>query len=106
MKTGKKPGSMMCATTVCHMTRTRQGSVVAIRCKNHAHVEYEILQHILDDIDISIVKETMVVAPRKNKAEERFDKGAKKLMKLLVNMMERRRHLLPEEHPDYKEKEA
>ena len=80
--------------------------MVAIRCKNHAHVEYEILQHILDDIDISIVKETMVVAPRKNKAEERFDKGAKALTILLVNMMERRRHKLPEEHPDYKEKEA
>ena len=75
-----------------------------MRCQTIPHVEYEILQHILDDIDISIVKETMVVAPRKNKAEERFDKGAKKLMKLLVNMMERRRHLLPEEHPDYREK--
>ena len=77
-----------------------------MRYQTIPHVEYEILQHILDDIDISIVKETMVVAPRKNKAEERFDKGAKKLTKLLVNMMERRRHLLPEEHPDYKEKEA
>tara|TARA_B100000902_G_C26684015_1_gene609202 strand:- start:16 stop:249 length:234 start_codon:yes stop_codon:yes gene_type:complete len=77
-----------------------------MRCQTIPHVEYEILQHILDDIDISIVKETMVVGPRKNKAEERFDKGAKKLTKLLVNMMERRRHLLPEEHPDYKEKEA
>ena len=78
--------------------------MVAIRCQTIPHVEYEILQHILDDIDISIVKETMVVGPRKNKAEERFDKGAKALTILLVNMMERRRHKLPEEHPDYKEK--
>tara|TARA_R100000995_G_scaffold20817_1_gene8747 strand:+ start:7942 stop:8175 length:234 start_codon:yes stop_codon:yes gene_type:complete len=77
-----------------------------MRCQTIPHVEYEILQHILDDIDISIVKETMVVGPRKNKAEERFDKGAKALTILLVNMMERRRHKLPEEHPDYKEKEA
>ena len=76
-----------------------------MRCQTIPHVEYEILQHILDDIDISIVKETMVVGPRKNKAEERFDKGAKALTILLVNMMERRRHKLPEEHPDYKEKE-
>ncbi len=77
-----------------------------MRCQTIPHVEYEILQHILDDIDISIVKETMAVAPRKKKAEERFDKGAKALTILLVNMMERRRHKLPEEHPDYKEKEA
>ena len=80
--------------------------MVVIRCQTIPHVEYEILQHILDDIDISIVKETMVVAPRKEKAEQRFDKGAKALTILLVNMMERRRHKLPEEHPDYKEKEA
>ena len=45
-------------------------------------------------------------AQMKKDASIRFDKGAKKLTILLVNMMERRRHKLPEEHPDYKEKEA
>ena len=83
--------------------------MVAIRCKNHPHVEYEILNWILDNIDLYYLKEQMIQSPTaqmKKDASIRFDKGAKKLTILLVNMMERRRHKLPEEHPDYKEKEA
>tara|TARA_Y100000592_G_scaffold98290_1_gene171014 strand:+ start:265 stop:498 length:234 start_codon:yes stop_codon:yes gene_type:complete len=77
-----------------------------MRAKTIPHVEYEIFQHILDEIDISMVKEKMVVEPRIDKAEERFDKGAESAAQLIQNMMDRRRHKLPFDHPDFKEKEA
>jgi len=73
-----------------------------VRAKTIPHVEYEIFQLILDDIDISILKEQM--CPTGDKiAEDRFMKGATSATQLIVNMMERRRHKLPDDHPDYKE---
>ena len=37
-------------------------------------------------------------------AEKRFRKGAENICRYLENMMERRRHKLPKDHDDYKEK--
>ena len=74
-----------------------------MRAKTIPHVEYEIFQHILNEIDITIVKESLV--PRGDKvAEERFEKGFESAAKLINNLCERRLHRLPEQHPDYKEK--
>lgn len=76
-----------------------------MRAKTIPHVEYEIFQLILDDIDISTLKEQM--CPTGDKiAEDRFMKGASSATQLIVNMMERRRHKLPDEHPDFMEREA
>lgn len=76
-----------------------------MRAKTIPHVEYEIFQLILDDIDISTLKEQM--CPTGDKiAEDRFMKGASSATQLIINMMERRRHKLPDEHPDFMEREA
>tara|TARA_R100000234_G_C4990195_1_gene175168 strand:+ start:1122 stop:1352 length:231 start_codon:yes stop_codon:yes gene_type:complete len=76
-----------------------------MRAKTIPHVEYEIFQHILDEIDISIVKESLV--PRGDKiAEERFEKGAASATNLIENLIDRRLHRLPHDHPDFKEREA
>ena len=53
-----------------------------MRAKTVIHVEYEILQHILDEVEIQDVK----------------------VFKLLNNLSERRLHRLPKEHPDYRGK--
>jgi|TARA_R110002020_G_scaffold4902_1_gene21042 hypothetical protein len=76
-----------------------------MRAKSIPHVEYEIFKHILDNIDIAEVKETMVIAPRLREVEDRFNKGYVSAAKLIDNLCERRRHKLPENHVDYKEKE-
>ena len=79
----------------------------AKRARSVAHVEYEILDWIgrrawLDDLKLSMT-------PWKNGqkdevAEKRFRKGAENICRYLENMMERRRHKLPKDHEDYKEK--
>ena len=74
-----------------------------MRAKTIPHVEYEIFRHLLSEIDISIVKENLV--PRGDKiAEERFDKGAASAARLIHNLIERRKHKLPQEHLDYEVK--
>tara|TARA_A100001201_G_scaffold134429_1_gene122081 strand:+ start:102 stop:374 length:273 start_codon:yes stop_codon:yes gene_type:complete len=80
----------------------------AKRARSVAHVEYEILDWIgrrawLDDLKLSMT-------PWKNGqadkiAEKRFRKGAENICRYLENMMERRRHKLPKDHEDYKERE-
>ena len=75
-----------------------------MRAKTIPHVEYEIFQHILDEIDISIVKESLV--PRGDKiAEERFEKGFESAAKLINNLCERRLHRLPKQHRNYVERD-
>ena len=79
-----------------------------MRAKTIQHVEYEILNWILDNIDLHELREEMIESPTAQKKKDagiRFDKGAKALAILLQNMMTRRLHKLPEEHPDYREKE-
>ncbi len=81
---------------------------VNMRAKTIPHVEYEILNWILDNIELDELREEMIQSPTAQKKKDagiRFDKGAKALAILLQNMMTRRLHKLPEEHPDYKEKE-
>ena len=75
-----------------------------MRASTIPHVEYEIFQHILDEIDISIAKEKMCPVGDII-AEQRFEKGAASAARLIQNLIDRRLHKLPSNHPDYEVKE-
>lgn len=73
------------------------------RAKSIHHAEYSVLQQMLDGIDLNQLKQRMV--PDGDKvAEDRFNKGAEKVCKLIENLSDRRRHKLPQDHPHYKAK--
>ena len=75
-----------------------------MRAKTIPHVEYEILKHILAEVDISDVELEMI--PNGDEvAQTRFNSGARSCLRLLNNLMERRLHRLPKEHRDYRVKE-
>ena len=74
-----------------------------MRASTIPHVEYEIFQHILDEIDISIAKEKMCPVGD-TIAEQRFEKGAASAARLIQNLIDRRLHKLPSNHPDYEVK--
>jgi len=74
------------------------------RARSVAHVEYEILEWVgrrawLDDLMAEMVPEGDKVA------EKRFRTGATKISGYLRNMMDRRQHKLPKDHPEYMERE-
>ncbi len=74
------------------------------RARSVAHVEYEILEWVgrrawLDGLMADMVPEGDKVA------EKRFRKGATNISGYLRNMMDRRQHKLPKEHPEYMERE-
>lgn len=73
-----------------------------MRAKTVPHVEYEILKHIIENIDILEVKEKMV---NDEHSATRFDKGARNVAQLIQNLADRRTHRLPKEHVDYEVKE-
>lgn len=79
------------------------GQISKGRAVSITHVEYEILQHIGYEIDLSGLMSQMI--PRGDKvAEKRFRKGAENITRYLLNMVERRKHRLPENHVDYEPK--
>tara|TARA_R110002012_G_scaffold125464_2_gene276980 strand:+ start:8907 stop:9143 length:237 start_codon:yes stop_codon:yes gene_type:complete len=71
-----------------------------MRAKTVPHVEYEIFKHVIDEIDISSIKEKMCPEGDTH-AEERFNKGATSAAKLIRNLIDRRLHRLPKDHPDF-----
>ena len=75
-----------------------------MRAETIPHVEYEIFRHLLSEIDISMVKEQMCPTGD-DVALARFDKGAASAARLIQNLIERRKHKLPQEHLDYEAKE-
>jgi hypothetical protein len=80
-----------------------------LRAKTVTHVEYEVLNAIMDDEVIAetleSLKASLVPDPSDEVAERRFNDGVKNVAKLVLNMAERRLHRLPPEHPDYQVKE-
>ena len=69
-----------------------------------AHVEYEILEWVgrrawLDGLMAEMIPEGDKVA------EKRFRTGAYNIQTYLRNMMNRRQHKLPKDHPKYMERE-
>ena len=74
-----------------------------MRAATIPHVEYEIFNLILEEIDISMLKEQM--CPTGDKAaHSRFEKGAASAANLIQNLIERRKHKLPHDHLDYEVK--
>ena len=79
------------------------GQISRGRAVSITHVEYEILQWIGHKAWLDQLMEKMI--PRGDKiAEKRFRKGAENIGRYLENMMERRKHRLPENHVDYEPK--
>ena len=73
------------------------------RAKTVVHVEYEALNLILSQIDVSELHEDMV-PHGDDVAEKRFKTGVGNVAKLVQNLIDRRLHRLPSEHPDYRGK--
>jgi hypothetical protein len=71
------------------------------RAKTVVHAEYEILKWILEKVSIYDLRQQMA---KDEISATRFDKGAENALNLVNNMKERRRHNLPSDHIDYKEK--
>ena len=79
-----------------------------MRAKSVVHVEYEVFKSILDS---EIIAETIEdikgeLVPSNDKvAEKRFEDGVKSASQYILNLLERRKHRLPEEHTDFEAKE-
>ena len=79
-----------------------------MRAKSVVHVEYEVFKSILDS---EIIAETIEdikgeLVPENDKvAEKRFEDGVKSASQYILNLLDRRRHRLPEEHTDFEAKE-
>ena len=72
------------------------------RAKNVPEVEYELLKHLLATVDIAPLEQAMAIDEHSRK---RFSSGVQNIIQLIDNMVERRLHRLPKDHPDYKAKE-
>lgn len=72
------------------------------RATSVSHVEYEILNELIERVDLESLRDLMVDDKVTGK---RWDSGAQNVLLLLENMMERRRHRLKPNHPDYRRKE-
>ena len=68
-----------------------------MRAASVKHAEYEILEYITQNIDLSSLHEKMAVDVHSKK---RFDTAAENLVKHLDKMAATRRKNLPKTHPD------
>ena len=74
------------------------------RARSVAHVEYELLNFIGERMYVDELMQQMI--PEGDEvAKKRFDKGATNISKYLKNMVNRRLHKLPKDHPAYRGKE-
>jgi len=74
------------------------------RAMSIPHAEYEILQVLLNQVDLSNLRAAMGVgktAEEVEHAEDRFDKAAKNVLQFVDNLAKRRTHKLPKSHADY-----
>ena len=75
-----------------------------MRAKSTTHVEYEVCRAILESPEIAVVigqVKTRLVPMGDAVAEKRFNAGTKSLSQLLQNIVDRRLHRIPKDHPDY-----
>ena len=72
------------------------------RAKNRQHAEFEILSFLMDKIDLISLRRRMATD---SVSEKRFDGAAKNVSKMIDNMIQKRRHYLPEDHVEYEVKE-
>ena len=78
-----------------------QGCNMTDRAASQFHVEFCIFRHILNEIDLTELKEKMVVD---DVSEKRFEKGAESAANYIANLRDRRKHRLPKNHVDYEAK--
>tara|TARA_R110002012_G_scaffold87192_2_gene215869 strand:+ start:42711 stop:42950 length:240 start_codon:yes stop_codon:yes gene_type:complete len=67
------------------------------RAASISHAEWEILNHIVSNIDLSDLKDEMATDKH---STERFDKAAENIVKRLDGIMATRVKNLPKEHPE------
>ena len=72
------------------------------RATSVSHVEFEILNELIEGVDLESLRDLMVDDKVTGK---RWDSGAKNVLLLLENVMDRRRHRLKPTHPEYRGKE-
>jgi len=80
-----------------------------MRAKSVVHVEWEVFNAILDSEHIAEAVEDIKVelVPQGDKvAEKRFNEGVKSASNYILNLLNRRKHRLPENHPQFETKEA
>tara|TARA_R100000152_G_C6656295_1_gene96451 strand:- start:112 stop:354 length:243 start_codon:yes stop_codon:yes gene_type:complete len=77
---------------------------MATRARSVVHVEYELIHFIGQNIHLDDLMEQMI-PEGDDVAAKRFKTGATNITKYLMNMAERRKHRLPEQHPDYRGKD-
>mgnify|MGYP005987925553 CR=1 FL=1 len=73
-----------------------------MRAVSITHVEYELISYVLTEINIDELAEYMATD---DVSMKRFKQGAKNVGLMLKGMMERRKHRLPKDHPEYAPKE-
>ena len=77
------------------------------RIRTVSHGEYEVLNAILDSLTVAETLERLkfdMVPTNDEVAEKRFNASVVSIGTFLSNMMERRTHRLPSNHPQYKVK--
>tara|TARA_R110000744_G_scaffold337903_1_gene443054 strand:+ start:13 stop:258 length:246 start_codon:yes stop_codon:yes gene_type:complete len=79
-----------------------------MRAKTVIHVEYELMKAVINSKEIGMVIDRVsadMVPLNDPAAAKRFDNGVKSLAQSLQNtFVERRRHRIPTNHPDYRGK--
>lgn len=78
-----------------------------MRAKTRPHVEYEVLKNILESKEIGMVIERVkadMVPLNDTAAEQRFEGGVQQAAQMIRNIVDRRKHRLPHNHPDFKVK--
>lgn len=80
-----------------------------MRACSKVHVEYEVLKHLMDKIDLSDLEEKMVLQHKGDKyyvdLEKRWQNGVNEVASMINNKIEKRLHRLPKKHPAYRGKE-
>ena len=80
-----------------------------MRACSKVHVEYEVLKHLMDKIDLSELEEKMVLQHKGDKyyvdLEKRWQNGVNEVASMINNKIEKRLHRLPKKHPAYRGKE-
>tara|TARA_R110001592_G_scaffold67354_8_gene206584 strand:- start:12742 stop:12954 length:213 start_codon:yes stop_codon:yes gene_type:complete len=68
-----------------------------MKAKSIGHAEWSILQHIVSNIDLQMLRDELAIDAHSTK---RFDQAAKNLLDRMDAMMEVRRKHLPKDHPE------
>jgi hypothetical protein len=74
------------------------------RAMSVKHVEFALLKHLLETVDLSALEQRMVPDGDEH-AQKRYNAGCENICKIVEGLADRRAHKLPKDHPLYKAKE-